>query len=144
MRLARPLIALTLLGCASAPQIAGPARADHADALRNCATVTQHCRGVAALVPAMPGTCRAAPQAGCLLSTASGRETLGALDMPDGTVCGFRRIEGSGQVWAILGRIERSADGTVQYASARFPRDGRELARITSVRQLATACATLN
>lgn len=143
MILPRALLVLVLAGCSAAPQGAGSARADQAAALRNCATVTERCRGVAALAPSMPQHCQAAA---CLLTTSAAgrRETLGAMDMPNGRVCGYRRMEAGGGTSAILGLIARSADGTVQYASASFPRSGAGLPSISSVAGLKAACASLN
>ncbi|MHA3915603.1 hypothetical protein [Halovulum sp. GXIMD14793] len=144
MRSAAAIVFLALAACEPGPSSGSAARDASADALRACATVTQHCPGVAALLPTMPRNCRAAPQAGCLMTIASGREILGAVDMPDGTVCGYQRTQAGGRVAAILGRIGRSRDGTVQYVSARFPRDGQALPRLTSVGQLIEECATLS
>lgn len=130
------VLALPLLACAPAPEVD---RSAEAAGLRDCATITHRCAGVAALAARLPEICA---DGLCFLSHAppDGREVLGAMDL-GGAVCGFRAKAGTRPV-AILGLWTDAADGTRHYTRARFLGPGAA-DTIAAPRAFAAACADL-
>ena len=142
-----PLIVLILLaGCNAPSQVEPTQSAVSTTSLRHCATVTARCTGLRELATTMPGSCTSQPDVVCFATArfGAGRETLGAMQMPTGQICGFRRVSGTSNDVAILGLIGESPDGTRQYDVANFPSDPDALAGISSSQSFVRACNSLS
>ncbi len=132
---------LLLSACAAVPLIPEPdaSRGEPADvaALRDCATITPRCAGMAALQASATGLC-----AKMLCFFTNSRETLAAEGLPGDEICGLRAVRASAQPHGIVGIWYIQRDGTRLYRQARFLTRA-EVSRIRSKAAFRAACAAL-